>query len=151
MIAVKDITDEINRLMVAAFPSAQAHINACSAGFDRPAYLIRCTKFDRTDANRRTVSVSAGMEIVYIPELNKDQIVDGDVLSAAQDTIISIFAAGYIKVGDRCLKIRSTPGKPETDATIITIQMDYYDDRPAPADNTPLMGSVTNTTTLKEG
>lgn len=151
MITANSIIDEINRLMVDLFPTAQAHINACPEGFERPAYLIRCAKLEQSDVNRSTVAVSAVFEIVFLPALDKNQIADGAELLTAQDTIIGIFAAGYIKVGDRCLKIRSTPGKPQPDGTIITIQTDYYDDRPVAADSTPLMGSVRNTTTLKEG
>lgn len=150
MITANSIVDEINRLMIEVFPTAQAHINACPAGFERPAYLIRCASFDRTDANRWTVAVSAVFEIVYLPPLdNKTQICDGAVLLAAQDSILGIFAAGVIKVGDRCLTIKSTPGKPQVDGTIITIRTDYYDDRPAAADNTPKMGTVETKTTLE--
>ncbi|PKM71516.1 MAG: hypothetical protein CVU91_13415 [Firmicutes bacterium HGW-Firmicutes-16] len=148
MTTANSIIDEINRLMVIAFPSAQAHINACPKDFERPAYLIRCVSFDRTDANRWTVAVSAAFEIIYLPMLDKNQIVDGAELLTAQDAILGMLAAGFIKVGDRCLKIKSTPGKPETDGTIITIRTDYYDDRPAAADNTPKMGTVETTTKL---
>ncbi len=150
MTTANSIIGEIEKLMASAFPSAQAHINACPDGFERPAYLIRCASFDRVDANRHTVAVSAVFEIVYLPTLDeKTQIVDGAVLLAAQDAILSIFAAGYIKVGDRCLTIKSTPGKPQTDGTIITIRTDYYDDRPAPADKTPKMSTVETKTSLE--
>jgi len=149
MVTVKSITDEINRLMVIKFPTAQAHINACPEGFTRPAYRLRCSKFERADANKTTVTVSAAFEIAFCPELDEHQIADGDVLSVVQDAIIEIFSAGSIKVGDRHLKIKSTPGSPTAGEAFVSIQMDYYDDRPMATDTTPLMGSVTTNTTLE--
>lgn len=149
MVTVKSIMDEINRHMFVAFPSAQAHFNSCSEGFARPAYRIRCSKFERADANKTTVTVSAAFEIAFCPELDEHQIADGDALSAAQDAIIEIFSAGSIKIGDRHLKIKSTPGSPTAGEAFVSIQMDYYDDRPMAPDTTPLMGSVTTNTTLE--
>lgn len=149
MLTVKSITDEINRLMVIKFPTAQAHINACPEGFARPAYRIRCSKFERTDANKMTVAVSAAFEVAFCPELDEHQIADGDALSAAQDAIIEIFSVGSIKVGDRHLRIKSTPGNLTAGEAFVSIQMDYYDDRPMAPDEAPLMGSVTTNTTLE--
>lgn len=149
MLSAKSITDEINRLMVIAFPTAQAHINACPEGFERPAYRIRCAKFVRTDANRSTVAVSAAFEIAYCPEVDDHQIADGDALSAAQDSMIDIFSSGYIKVEDRHLQIKSTPGTLTAGEAFVDIQMDYYDDRPSAPDVTPKMGSVTTNTKLE--
>lgn len=149
MITANSIINEINRLMVIAFPEAQAHINACPEGFERPAYLIRCTKFELSDVNRSTVAVSAAFEITYMPPLNKDQLVECDALLEAQDAVLAVFAAGRIKILDRSLRIAAAQGKPMTDGTIITIRMDYYDDRPAAAVNLPKMSAVETKTTLE--
>lgn len=149
MITANGIINEMNRLMVIAFPTAQAHINACPVDFERPAYLIRCTKFDLSDVNRSTVAVSAVMELIYLPPLNKDQLVEGDELLAAQDAVLGVFAAGRIKVGDRSLRIAAAQGKPMPDGAIITIRTDYYDDRPSAAVNTPKMGTVETKTSLE--
>ena len=149
MITAEAITEEINRLMVLAFPDAQAHINACPIEFDRPAYRIRCESFVLSDANRSTVSVSAAFEIAYLPVIDKHGIADGDALTAAQSAMMSLFSPGYLRVADRCLKIKRVPGQPSADASFVSIQLDYFDDRPMPADNPPLMGSVK--TTIKGG
>lgn len=148
MVAIKNITTEINRLMVGAFPAAQAHINACPEDFERPAYLIRCTRFEQTDANRSTVMVSSSFAITYLPELNEFQIADGDVLANAQNNILSLFSSKRIAVGDRNLSLKSVTDVPSGDSATVTVQLDYYDDRPELPVTAPMMGSVLTTTKL---
>jgi hypothetical protein len=143
MVAINDITDEINRLMVRAFPAAQAHINLCPVKFSRPAYLIQCPKVSRADVNRYTVSVTAYYIITFFTEVNDYALSDTAALTAVQEQILNLFGAGYISVADRKLKLKASTGGLNFDEVYIDLQLEYYDDRPEKAQNEPpLMAEV---------
>ena len=144
MVAINNITDEINRLMVKAYPAAQAHINLCPVKFSRPAYLIQCPKVSKSDVNRHTVSVTAYFIITYFTEVNDYTMSDTATLTAVQDTILNLFGVGYITVVDRKLKVKASTGGMSFDEVYIDLQLEYFDDRQEKAQNEPpLMAEVT--------
>jgi len=149
LITVDNIIDEINRLMVTKFPSALACVNLIPVEFTRPAYLITCEKFDCTDASRHTVAISSVFSVIYFGTVDEYQQTNTTELSGAQATIMDLFKEGYITVGDRKIKCRSSRGRLDFDAAYIDVQFEYFDDRTDTTGKTPLMAAVT--TTLQEG
>jgi|GEM_PF-1188081 len=151
MTKTKDIVTAVNKLMVGAFPEAKAHINRCAEGFKRPAYLISRPKVRRTDANFALLRVSVSFTVTYFaPVDEKTATSDAEALEDAQDAILGLFDCGYLAVGDRKLTVTLSAGDPGADSVPVTVSLDYFEDRPMPADTTPVMKTVKTNVNLKK-
>lgn len=134
--------------MVERFPAAQAHVGFCPVGFERPAYLITCPKVSRTDASRTTVLVNASVAIGFFTPLNDYQLPDCDELTEAQNAVIDIFRQGYIRVGDRCLRVKAATGSMAAGEAYVDLQIEFFDDRDPEALTDPMIQTVETTTKL---
>jgi hypothetical protein len=142
LIKAKDIIDEIHTLVIAKFPSYQGYINVCPPAFQRPAYLIRCTKFEKTDKNRSTIGVTGIFSVTVFSAVDGNGISDAGELLEAQNTIADIFRSGYIAVGIRRIKVKSTAGTVDASSSIVDLQFEFFDDRTDKTDNNDPIGVV---------
>jgi hypothetical protein len=142
LITLENIKDAINVLLVEAFPSAQAYINACPPQFQRPAYLIQCMKNERTDKNRSTVSVTAYFKITYFPLVDVNGIANASELLDAQNALVNLFCEGYIEISDRNIKLKSSTTGINSGDTYLDVQFEFFDDRIGITENTEIMNTV---------
>jgi len=145
---IYDIIEEIKRLMAIKYPTAQAYVNICPLSYTRPAYLIRCPEFDLTDVNRSTVKISANLTIAYLTDADVSNLSSTALLSNVQETILSIFRDGYITIGNRKIKVKSSAGDIDYNEANIDLQFEYFDDRSDAVESTPMMSSIITKTKL---
>jgi hypothetical protein len=149
VIKSNDIITEINKLLVKAYPIRTVYINLCPKDFDRPSFLIQCVREICIDVNRWTVQITGYYTVVCFENVNDYHNSDSEALLTVQNAIMDLFRDGYIQVGDRIIKCKSSNGGINDDASFIDVQVEYFDDRTDKVDTTPLMGTVT--TNIKEG
>jgi hypothetical protein len=149
MIKQSDILTAINRMIGAAFPNYTVYINACPKDFARPSFLLKYIKLSQTDATRFTVEKTVSITITCFVSVDKHDRSDMDELANLQDQVIQLFLPGYIKVGDRALKVLSSTGGIDPDRAYIDLEFNFFDDRTDVEDMNPLIASVS--TIIKEG
>lgn len=149
MIATEDIATQINSLLVGKFPERTVYRNRYPRSFDRPSFLIETVK-DATDAaNRKTVRCVAFFTITCFVEVDEfENSVDGELI-AVQDAVMQIFRPGFIRVGDRALKVKASTGGADFDRSYVDLQLEYFDDRSDEQDNALLMENFNIETEVK--
>ena len=149
MVKSNDIFTEINKLLVKAYPSTAVYINLCPKKFVRPSFLIESVKMSKSDVNFSTVQFIRDYKITCFTQTDEYHNTDAEALMIVQDIVIGLFNDGYITVGDRKIKCKSSSGGMEAGAAFVDVQFEYYDDRSEAVDNTSLMGTIT--TKIQEG
>lgn len=142
MVKSNDILTQINRLLVKAYPDRTVYINLCPKDFARPSFFIECLSENISDVNRSTVQVTGYYTITCYIEVDKYHNSDAEALMAVQDAVLDIFKDGYITVGNRKIKCKSSAGGMDSDAAYVDIQFEYYDDRSDTKETYPIMGMV---------
>lgn len=148
MVKINDIFDSINRLIIAPFPTDTIYIQRCPKDFDRPSFLLEYIKTTKTDINRTTVEKIAYFTITRFVEKDDYYRSNPFLLAEQQETIVDLFNIGYVTVGDRAIKVKSSTGGIDADRAYIDLQFEYFDNRTDAEDTTPLITSVT--TNLEE-
>jgi hypothetical protein len=142
MITPNQIVDEINRLLVVAYPEPTVYINRCPKKFDRPSFLIETVKAGDNPASRKMVKCEAYFTVTCFVKVDEFGNGADGVLTAIQTEVMGIFRKGYIKVGDRAIKVKASSGGSDFDRSYVDLQFEYFDNRSDDVDNTPLIGDV---------
>lgn len=140
MITLEQIEIEINRLLVVKFPDVQTiYRNRYPHEFDRPSFLIETVKFDLDAANRKSVRCVDYITITCFVEVDEFGNAADGTLIAIQSKVMQLFRPGFIRVGNRALKVKASTGGADFDRSYIDLQLEFYDDRTDEQDTTPLM------------
>ncbi len=148
MVKQTDIFTAINELLVVAHPDYTVYIQACPEKFTRPSFLLEMIKISRTDICRMSIEKTAYFTITCFTSIDEYYRSDPEELVNLQEDILQIFNRGYVTIGDRAIKVKSSGGGADTDRTYIDLQFEYVDNRTDEEDQTPLIATVT--TKIKE-
>ncbi len=148
MITTRQIMDAINELLVKQLNAECVYINRCPEDFERPSHLIEAVTGGSSPANRRTVGQISFFTITNFEAVDEFGNCDDGALMEVQDRVMNLFRQGYIRVGDRALKVAASTGGSDFDRSYVDLQLEFFDDRDDEADTAPLMEEVEFT--LKE-
>lgn len=142
------ILDEINRLLVEAYPDYSVYIDICPKQFERPSFLLELMYKSQKDASCKILE-----EIVYYTitcyDTTDDYARSSTVnLLTVQQGVMDIFKAGYIRVDDRAIKVKASAGGRDFDEAYIDLQFEYYTERSKEENVLPLMKELY--TSIKE-
>ncbi|MDD3173583.1 MAG: hypothetical protein PHF63_07985 [Herbinix sp.] len=143
MIKQNDILTAINRILVELYPDYMVYINNCPKDFTRPSFEIGLIRVSQTDACRTTVEKTAYYTLTCFTTVDEYHMSEPEDLIDLQDTIIQKLQIGYVIVGDRAIKFKSSTGGIDPDRAYIDLQFEYFDNRTDEVDTTPLATSVT--------
>ena len=149
MIKQSDILTAINLILVKAFPDYTVYVQDCSKDFKRPSFLLEYVKLSLRDVDKLTIVKTVSFKITCFVPVDKYFRSDMDQLANLQDSVLQLFSSGYVKVGDRALRIQGTTGGMGKDLAYIDIQIEFSDNRTDTEEQLPLMESVH--TNIKEG
>ncbi len=144
-----DILTAINRLLVERFPDYTVYVQDCPKDFKRPSFLLEFIRLSQVDANRITVEKTIYYTITCFVPVDKRYCSDTEELIDLQEDVLQIFSQGFIKVGDRAIKVQGSTGGMSKNETYIDLQFEFFDNRTDEEDKHPLITSVT--TNIKEG
>ena len=149
MIKAKDILTAINVIIAENYPDRTVYVQACPKDFKRPSFLLEYVRLSRRDVNFTTFEKTAYFTITCFISVDKHFRSDMDELVDLQEDILKLFAAGYVNVGNRAIKVKSSTGGIDFDRAYIDLQFEYFDNRTEAEDQTPLVESVQ--TEIQEG
>lgn len=140
MITPEQIEIEVNRLLAVNFTQVQTiYRNRYPRDFDRPSFLIETVKFDIDASTRKTVSCVDYLTITCFVEVDENGNGADGALIAVQSDVMQLFRPGFIRVGDRALKVKASTGGADFDRSYVELQLEFYDDRTDEQDTAPLM------------
>jgi len=148
VVTTRQIVDAISGLLVKQLNAECVYTNRCSEDFERPSYLIEAVTGGSGSANRRTVDQTSFFTITNFEVVDEFGNCDDGALLEIQDKVMNLFRPGYIRVGDRALKVAASTGGSDFDRSYVDLQLEFFDDRDDEADTAPLMEEVEFT--LKE-
>ena len=142
MLSTTMIMNAVGDELLKADPDAYIYVTFQPSDFKRPCHYIELAKETVTDASRTLVSVSSYFTITsFIPKDNDGESHAQDLLEI-QNTVLSIFRKGYIKVADRAIKIKASTGGYSIDRVYVDFQADYFDDREETTEPPDVMENV---------
>lgn len=146
MIKLTELFDSINRMIISLYPKVVVYTpERQPKDFTRPSFLIEHIRTSQSDINRSTVEKIAYFTVTGYLEVDKYHRSDALKLIELQDNLLNLFNQGYVKVGERAIKLRSSSGGTDIDKIYIDLTFEYFDDRTMNKDNEPLMSTVTTT------
>lgn len=143
MITPEQIEIEVNRMLAVNFSEVKAiYRNRYPRDYDRPSFLIETVKFDIDAASRKTVRCVDYLTVTCFAEIDDHGNAPDGALLALQSDVLQLFRPGFIRVGNRALKVKASAGGADFDRSYIDLQLEFYDDRTDELDTSPLMQEV---------
>lgn len=142
MIIPNQITEAISKLLAALYPGTTVYLNNCPKDFLRPSFCIKSVKTTELPANRNAVKIRARFSVTYFAAIDESGAADAGNLLKMQSGIMEIFRKGYVKVGDRNIKVIAKNSDGDADSSCVILRFDYFDDRTNETDSVPLMEEV---------
>ena len=145
MVTATDLLTAVNERLTAAFPGYTVYTQDCPQDFARPSFLLKHVKTSKLDATRHSVEKTVDFAITCFTPVDDYFRSDGNALSELQDKVLKQFDEGYLKAGDRALKLQAGIGKTETDRSSVELQFKFFDDRFEPTgaeEPRPLMQTI---------
>ena len=143
MITAEQVEIEVNRMLTVSFPEVETiYRNRYPQKFDRPSFLIETVKFDIDAANRKTVRCVDYLTITCFVEVDEYGNAPDSALLAVQSAVMQLFRPGFVRCGDRALKVKASTGGADFDRSYVELQLEFFDDRTDEQDTIPLMEEV---------
>ena len=110
--------------------------------------MLEYVKPSRRDINRTTVEKTVYFKITCFIKVDDYYRSDTDLLADIQENVSQLFYSGYVTVGDRAIKVKSSTGGFDTDRAYVDLQFEFFDDRTNETNTTPLMGVIKTNTSI---
>ena len=149
MVKLNDLFTSINKLLISLFRSHTVYTQSCPKDFKRPSFLIEYVKTTQSDVNRFTIEKTAYFTITGFTKIDSYYRSEPSELISMKENVLELFSDGYVQVGDRSIKVKSSSGGMDTDRIYIELQFEYFDERNTMNDTTPFIATVI--TNIQEG
>lgn len=142
MITTAQIRDAINQLLVEKLQAETVYINRCPKDFKRPSFWLETVRRDTDDVNFSTIKVNVYFSITCFIGMDAYGNSDSMELTNVQDAVVNLFRSGYMKVGDRSLKVKANTAGYDNDRSYVDLQFEFFDDRGEIEETVPLAEEV---------
>lgn len=143
MTTTKDIMNAIQELAAKEISELKRiYTNLVPKEFKRPCLLIEPVTTSNRDANKALIKTTPYFTLTVYDTTDDYSHSDTGALLDLQEKVLSLFRAGYIRVGDRALHVEASTGGREWDKAFVDVQLSYHDLRDETPDTTPLMLEV---------
>lgn len=142
MTTTNQIRDTVGQLLKGKYPDRTQYVNRCPKDFARPSFWIEVAKDKQDDVNWSTIRHQVHFLLTCFVFMDSFNNGDDLELTDLQDAVIGLFSAGYIRVGDRAIKVSASAGGHDNDRSYVDLQFDYFDDRPLVEEDLPIAASV---------
>ncbi|MCX7710061.1 MAG: hypothetical protein N2484_09440 [Clostridia bacterium] len=129
MITASSIADFIKQMICLRYPTCQMYLHNVPGSAARPYFQIHLD-FDRSeDSNRFLTSETTALSITYFPPL-EGEIPLGLEPFSVYDSIKGVFRKGFLKVGDRSLKVALIRGGKKDNEIFVIVKFVFDEERP---------------------
>lgn len=136
----REILDAIRLLAKERIPEIRRnYIEEEEKGFLRPSLTIQPLVTDYQDGSSTTRFVTRHYLLIVrvdVDEYGKEPV---EEMLDLQEKVVSLFACGYLRVGDRALKAKVSSGGTERQEAYVDLTLSYLDDRGLEEESLPLM------------
>ena len=129
MITVKMIADRILEILAERYPSCTFYAHSLPDIIARPSFNIYLEADRSEDSSLISTNETVSMGIAYYSPLT-GPVADELKHFAVYSNIRDIFRTGYIRVGDRSLKVVLLRGGKQDNEIYLIVKLVYADDRP---------------------
>ena len=139
---------ELNTLMAAVeaavkakYPGEPVFTDVLPKDFKRPSFALECQKNETADVNQFLVQRAVTVLLTCFVEVNAYGDSSREALNGRMDALCALFGQGYLRVGDRALRVQTDRGIGAPDFAEVTLVFTWTDARPAYQDpNAPGSG-----------
>ncbi len=149
MVTARDVMAGIQAAIASKFPAYSIYLQVCPKNITRPSFMIQYIKTNQRDVCRYTVEKTVDYKVTGFPAVNEFYCSDPNELSTLQEDTMQLFSNGFVSIGDRAIKVKSSTGGMDPDRVYLDLQFEYFDDRTDAEDSKPFITSVT--TNIQEG
>lgn len=142
MIQLRELYDGINRLLISSYPTVVVYTERQPKDFTRPSFLIEHIRTSKRDINCKTIEKTSYFTITGYLKVDSYYRSNSLELMELQDNVLNLFNQGYIKVGDRAVKLNGSSGGIDVDKIYIDLQFECRDDRMVDNDNEPIIKTI---------
>ena len=152
MITTETIQSAIQAALQAQFPQEPVYENLVPRNGQRPCNMVHLCSIAPGSVSHNGFELLFTYLITDLVEVDERMHSHLPALDLRTLSIISLFACGYLTVGDRALKIRSCTRSHNYDYTETTVVLSLYYARSdlTPESIKPMMEQLTITSKLKE-
>lgn len=152
MIPQEEILHAVRQRLERVFPAYRhlEHLEQLASA--RPCFYYRQDKPQTEAAGIGTLRMRLNLDVICFGELSPGTTGSCDLqgLVEAQQQVLALFSAGYLRVGERALHMEAHPKELLSDAAAVTLSFDYFDSRPGEENQFEKMGQVELGMKLKE-
>lgn len=130
------------------------YVDRIPKDFQRPSFAVELQKTEYQDMNLMLVRKTATILITCFVEVDAYYDSSREELNRRQDTVMGLFARGFLDVGDRHPAAMAARGQGNPDFSEVTLTVTWSDDRPgytAPEETAPLMEHAEVSGTIPAG
>lgn len=147
-----EIIDAICALAAREIPELkQTHVDLLPPpdAFLRPAILLESKGREAADAAAALLEITEKISIDIFDVTDDYSNSDTAQLLELRRKVLALFAAGFIRVGDRALAVTASSGGRDWDVAFVDVEFHFFDDRPRPETAQEPIAAVETNLTLK--
>lgn len=138
---VQNLMEAIKTMVRECWPGEEIYTDELPKDFKRPSFALECQKNETADVNPFLVQRTVTVLLTCFVEVNAYGDSSREALNRRMDTLCAHFGQGYLRVGDRALRVQTDRGVGAPDFAEVTLTFTWVDGRPAYQDpNAPGSG-----------
>jgi len=143
MTGTNDIMESLQALLAQHLQQLKRiYLNEVPKDFKRPSALIQSVRTAWEDASSGMIEVTEYLLVTLFEELDQYNRTSPEKLAQLQYDAMLLFRPGYLKVGNRALRILASTGGRDNDRAYIDLQLNYLDERKQTTPTEPPAESV---------
>ena len=138
---INDVLAAFEAALHTKYPEEPVYYDELPKGFKRPSFTLECNRSEVIDVNLALVQHKLTVLVTSYVEVNAHSDSSRAELNRRESAVLTIFGAGYLRVGDRCITVSAAKGAGAPDFSEITVVVSWMDARVRgnAAETAPLM------------
>lgn len=125
------VEKELDRL----YPGEPVYWDHLPKDFKRPCFTLECPRTAGTDLNAALVQREADILVTCMVQTDAYGDSSRKELTRRQSTVMDLFAQGFLRVGDRAVKVSGEKGEQDPALATVTGLFSWVDGRPGYVDS----------------
>lgn len=129
MVTLNQLMDAVAAEVTAQYPGEPIFTDQLPKDFKRPSFALECQKNETAGLNPFLVQRTVALLLTCFVELNAYHDSSREALNGRMDALCAHFAQGYLRVGDRAVRLQTDRGTSAPDFAGVTLLFSWVDGR----------------------